>query len=76
MVKKGRWIENNGVGLFVCSVCNKSFYPMPTYMGKPLMKYCPNCGAKMKTQEEFETCKGCQNICVMYDPDMKSCNKI
>lgn len=75
MVKKGQWIESNGVGMFVCSVCNKSFYPMPTYTGKPLRKDCPNCGAKMKTQEEFETCKGCPNICVMYDPGMKSCNK-
>ena len=48
--KTGRWVESNGVGMFVCSVCNESFYPMPTCMGKPLMKYCPDCGAKM--QEE------------------------
>ena len=46
--KVGRWIESNGVGMFVCSVCNESFYPMPTCMGKPLMKYCPNCGTKME----------------------------
>ena len=45
--KTGHWIESNGVDVFVCSVCNDSFYPMPTCMGKPLMKYCPNCGAKM-----------------------------
>lgn len=54
--KTGRWIESNGVGMFVCSVCRDSFYPMPTCMGKPLMKYCPNCGAKMK--EETETWNG------------------
>ena len=49
--KTGRWIESNGVGMFVCSFCNESFYPMPTCMGKPLMKYCPNCGAKMEVEE-------------------------
>lgn len=48
--KTGRWIESNGVGLFICSECTEPVYPMPTCMGKPLMKYCPNCGAKM--QEE------------------------
>ena len=50
--KVGRWIESNGVGMFVCSVCNDSFYPMPTCMGKPLMKYCPNCGSRMMEVEE------------------------
>lgn len=50
--KTGRWIETSGVDMFVCSVCNDSFYPMPTCMGKPLMKYCPNCGAKMGGVEE------------------------
>lgn len=34
-----------------------------------------NC-EEYEDDKENETCKGCQNICVMYDPDMKSCNKI
>ena len=28
---------------------------------------------KLGTQEESESCKGCPNICVMYDLNMKSC---
>lgn len=52
--KTGRWIESNGVGMFVCSVCNESFYPMPTCMGKPLMEYCPNCGCRMVEPKESE----------------------
>ena len=52
--KTGRWIESNGVGMFICSVCNNSFYPMPTCLGKPLMKYCPNCGCRMVEPKESE----------------------
>lgn len=28
---------------------------------------------KMGTQEESESCRGCPNICIMYDLNMKSC---
>ena len=55
--KTGRWIESNGVGMFVCSVCNDSFYPMPTCMGEPILKYCPNCGARMGEPQESEVTK-------------------
>lgn len=46
--KTGHWIWNDGVWKFMCSVCKESVNPMPTCMGKPLMKYCPNCGVKME----------------------------
>lgn len=52
--KTGRWIESNGVGLFICSECTEPIYPMPTCMGKPLMKYCPNCGCRMVEPQESE----------------------
>ena len=45
------WIESIGVWKFMCSVCKESVNPMPTCMGKPLMKYCPNCGVKMEVEE-------------------------
>ena len=49
--KTGHWIEDDGVWKFMCSVCKESVNPMPTCMGKPLMKYCPNCGVKMEVEE-------------------------
>ena len=51
--KTGRWIwiESIGAWKFKCSVCKESVNPMPTCMGKPLMRYCPACGAKMEVEE-------------------------
>jgi len=46
--KTGRWIKReNEFGLFECSVCKGGYIDQPTCMGKPMFKYCPNCGAKM-----------------------------
>lgn len=43
------------------------------YEYRDIYKYCPNCGAKMETQEETETCKDCTNKCIMYEPNMNGC---
>ena len=37
-----------GRSLYACSVCGEVEYlPCDAFNGKPLFKYCPNCGAKM-----------------------------
>ena len=65
--KMGRWKKFDvGYGCSECSLCTNK-------RGIDFYRYCPNCGAKMETQEESESCKGCPNICVMYDPNMKGC---
>ena len=35
--------------------------------------YCFLFEAKMMEVEETETCKGCMNKCIMYEPNMKGC---
>ena len=48
------WIESIGAWKFMCSVCKESVDPMPTCMGKPLMRYCPACGSLMQEESEYE----------------------
>lgn len=51
---KGEWefeYENYGEYYFTCNACNTE-EEVPTVMGKPKYKFCPNCGAKMKGEEE------------------------
>lgn len=77
--KMGRWEWNQysndpNIGNWHCSECRSITIwgvSKKDQNGVPLYKYCPNCGVKM--QEESESCKGCPNICVMYEPDMKGC---
>ena len=47
----GSWVYDDMIG-FVCSECKKGYRDMPTLMGKPLFKYCPNCGAKMEGEKD------------------------
>lgn len=50
-VKHGRWIPvTNGRGGFECSIC---YSYAPSYQDgvEWLSLYCPNCGAKMNTEE-------------------------
>lgn len=69
--KMGKWIfVDESKEHAHCSECD--YGNVDLFDGRP-HNYCPNCGARMETQEEYESCKGCPNICIMYDPDMKGC---
>ena len=56
-----------------CWYSNDSRYdrrtPIIAWMPLPEPYKC----AKMEVAEESESCKGCPNICIMYDPDMEGC---
>ena len=78
--KMGRWIEvtdeetlTTRTWHYECSECGTHLKAVEK------TRYCSECGAlllvdaKMEGVEETESCKGCKNICVMYDPDMKGC---
>lgn len=42
-----------GRSLYACSVCGEVEYlPCDAFNGKPLFKFCPNCGAKMKGEDD------------------------
>ena len=42
-----------GRSLYACSVCGEVAYlPCDAFNGKPLFKFCPNCGAKMKGADD------------------------
>lgn len=50
-VRKGRWVPvTNGRGGFECSICH-SYAPSYQDGVEWLSLYCPNCGAKMNTEE-------------------------
>lgn len=40
-----------GRSIYYCSECEESV-DLPTAMGKPLYKYCPNCGERMKGADD------------------------
>lgn len=52
--KTGKWIitKRNGI---LCGVCHSGFRRMPTLDGKPIFRYCPFCGAKMKGAAEDDS---------------------
>lgn len=63
--KTGHWIpDEHPLASPHCSICNGYGYKTDAF--------CRTCGAKMEV-EESESCKGCQNICIMYDQNMKGC---
>lgn len=67
---KGEWI-NGDKTRWKCSVCH---YGVLDWNNTP---FCPNCGADMRKAEKPETCKGCLEPCIMYEPDMRACkNKV
>lgn len=52
--KTGHWIEcDNGCGdiYYKCSVCNSSWCDALGNLWKEEMRYCPNCGAQMESEE-------------------------
>jgi predicted RNA-binding Zn-ribbon protein involved in translation (DUF1610 family) len=52
-IKKGHWIGHGANGFYgKCSECGQSIQVDAWYANN--MKYCPNCGAKMKTKSESE----------------------
>ena len=42
-------------------------------MGKKIISLVHHISEEYGDSSENETCKECQNICVMYEPDMKRC---
>ena len=53
-VKHGRWKPFDltwGRSVYACTSCGEAF-EVPTEMEKPIFIYCPNCGARMNTEEE------------------------
>ena len=52
-VKHGRWEPWDlswGRSVWSCSVCRDAM-EVPTEMGAPIYKFCPNCGARMEGEE-------------------------
>lgn len=51
--RRGEWKarESFGGNTATCSACNTMFWNVDTCMGKPLWRYCPDCGARMDSQE-------------------------
>ena len=77
---KGEWIESKErSGHWYCSVCGGIHTDPETGKWREIFDYkypfCPNCGADMRKAEKPETCKGCLEPCIMYEPDMRACKK-
>ena len=49
--KRGRWLPDNrpGGGFWVCSECK---FPSEAFAANVLYKFCPNCGADMRGEQE------------------------
>lgn len=50
LVKHGIWtlnVDNYDCEYITCSCCNEDFYPSDGYAFDEILKYCPNCGARM-----------------------------
>ena len=49
--KKGRWLADNrpGGGFWVCSCCK---FPSEAFAANVLYKFCPNCGADMRGEQD------------------------
>ena len=50
--RKGKWIHKNDIGwgeTWICSECGEK--TVSTIMGMPRYKWCPMCGAEMRTGE-------------------------
>ena len=48
---QGKWIKDDE-GTFICSACGSGYKDQPTLMGKPMFKWCPLCGARMKGADD------------------------
>ena len=52
--KRGRWIKLDmhiGMADHKCTACEQECY-VPTCMGEPMYAFCPNCGAKMRGEQD------------------------
>lgn len=52
--KPGRWIKldmHRGMEQYKCSECDTECY-VPTCMGDPMYKFCPECGMPMEVEHE------------------------
>ena len=48
---QGEWFKDDE-GTFLCSACGSGYKDQPTLMGKPMFKWCPLCGARMKGTDD------------------------
>jgi len=48
---QGEWFKDDE-GTFICSACGSGYKDQPTLMGKPMFKWCPICGARMKGADD------------------------
>lgn len=48
---QGAWFKDDE-GTFICSACGSGYKDQPTIMGKPMFKWCPICGARMKGTDD------------------------
>ena len=48
---QGKWFKDDE-GTFICSACGSGYKDQPTLMGKPMFKWCPLCGARMKGADD------------------------
>lgn len=46
-VRHGRWINDESQGKYICTCCNEG-----TWRGFGVHDFCPNCGAKMRGDED------------------------
>ena len=49
--QQGEWFKDDE-GTFICSACGSGYKDQPTLMGKPMFKWCPLCGARMKGADD------------------------
>ena len=52
--KRGEWTTKRTIvhdGEWYCTACGSEQPNISTVMGKPNWAYCPNCGAKMESEE-------------------------
>ncbi len=47
----GKWIVDKYKATLTCSECDKHYTQFPVISWKPQWNYCPNCGAKMESEE-------------------------
>ena len=53
---QGEWIETDetdcGATVYKCSECELRVSDLPTILGKPIYSFCPNCGCRMRKENE------------------------
>ena len=60
----GEWIRLDmcsGMEQYWCSICDTECY-VPECMGKPMYRYCPNCGARMDMEDDEQMMEDNDNV--------------